>query len=112
MSSRAKRNGVEGSRGFAEQFRYRIEARVISSVPALRLSFRCCRCEWSAREQARIYSNAGLAILFSPVCTPRSSLARLLRSENNRRNRVVRQAVFGKIFTAHRGIDDLDIVVA
>ena len=30
----------------------------------------------------------------------------------NRRNGVVRQAVFGKIFTAHHWIDDLDIFVA
>ena len=30
----------------------------------------------------------------------------------NRRNGMIRQAVFGKIFTAHRGIDDLDVFVA
>lgn len=30
----------------------------------------------------------------------------------NRRDGVVRQTVFGKIVTAHRWIDDLDIVVA
>ena len=30
----------------------------------------------------------------------------------DRRNGAVRQAVFGKIFTAHRGIDDLDVFVA
>ena len=30
----------------------------------------------------------------------------------NRRNGMIRQAVFGKIFAAHRGIDNLDVIVA
>ena len=49
-----------------------------------------------------------------PACLGLRHLRRIDGAEVkiNRRNGAIRQAVFGKVFTTHGGIDDLDVFVA